>query len=70
MSAPEWPRHYFADYEVYQDGHAVAWGHVTHCARSATDFNAVAVVDALRDRAARGHDVNPGAVRLRFVTRL
>jgi hypothetical protein len=69
-SAPEASRHYFADYEVYQEGHAVAWGQVTHSARNAADVTAADVVAALREQAARAHDVTAGAIRLRCIARL
>lgn len=67
MSAPDRPRHYFADYEVYQDGHAIAWGQVTHSARMDADAAADALVAILRAHAASAHDVDCGAVRLRGI---
>lgn len=70
MSAPDRPRHYFADYEVYQDGHAIAWGQVTHSARMDADAAADALVDILRAHAAKTHDVDTGAIRLRGIYRL
>jgi hypothetical protein len=69
-SAPDGRRHYFADYEVYQDGRPVAWGQVTHSVRDSADFAVATVVTALREQAARAHDVGAGAIRLRCVDRL
>lgn len=64
------PRHYFADYEVYQDGIAIAWGQVTHSAARGVDGDPDALVAALRARASRTHDVDAGVIRLRCVHRL
>lgn len=69
-SVPDGRRHYFADYEVYQDGRPVAWGQVTHSVRDNKDVTAATVVAALREQAARAHDVSAGAIRLRCVDRL
>jgi hypothetical protein len=69
-SVPEARRHYFADYEIYQDGHAIAWGQVTHSARIDGDDDAAALVAALRAQAARAHDADAGAIRLRGIHRL
>jgi hypothetical protein len=70
MSAPDGPRHYFADYEVYQDGHAVAWGQVTHSLSGETDVAPASLVHTLRSCAAKDHGVEAGAIRLRCVERL
>ncbi|CAN7410747.1 hypothetical protein LJR143_002382 [Pseudoxanthomonas sp. LjRoot143] len=69
-SAPDAPREYFADYEVYQEGHAVAWGQVTYRARNAADATAADVVASLRQQAAYMHEVDAGAIRLRCIARL
>jgi hypothetical protein len=68
MSAPDAPRDYFADYEVYQDGEAIAWGQVTH--RTPGDAVPASLVDMLRARAANAHGVDAGSIRLRCVNRL
>jgi len=68
MSAPDAPRDYFADYEVYQDGQAIAWGQVTH--RIHGDVAPASLVDTLRARAANAHGVDGGSIRLRCVNRL
>ena len=70
MSARDETRHYFADYEVYQDGHAIAWGQVTHSMRINDEMAAAALVAALRAHAANVHDVDTGAIRLRGIHRL
>ena len=69
-SAPEAARHYFADYEVYQDGIAIAWGQVTHSTKRGVDRDPDALVAALRTQASRTHEVDAGAIRLRCVHRL
>ena len=64
MSAPENPAHYFADYEVYDGGHCIAWGQVTlACTPDAA-------VHALRMQAATYQGADVGAIRLRTISRL
>ncbi len=76
MSAPDpangiaHARHYFADYETYHDGHAVAWGQVTHSICHNAGITPADVLSALRERAAREQGVDAGAIRLRCICRL
>lgn len=62
------PRAYFADYEAYEDGHAVAWGQaVLTCA---AQDDADEVIARLRQQAADRQGVPRAAIRLRSVCRL
>ncbi|MFT3667789.1 MAG: hypothetical protein QM795_04180 [Pseudoxanthomonas sp.] len=63
-SAPEDLAHYFADYEVYDGGHGVAWGQVTLACTPDT------AMQALRTQAAAHQGVDVGAIRLRTICRL
>lgn len=63
-SAPERLTHYFADYEVYDGGHCIAWGQVTLACTPDT------AVQALRTQAAAYQGVEVGAIRLRTISRL
>jgi hypothetical protein len=63
-SAPERLAQYFADYEVYDGGHCVAWGQVTLACTPDT------AVQALRTQAAAYQGVEVGAIRLRTISRL
>lgn len=65
-------RHYFADFEAYSGGRPVLWGQVTHSVHVGDDedIDPEALVDALRERAARAHGIEPGQVRLCHVARL
>lgn len=63
-SAPENPAHYFADYEVYDGGHRIAWGQVTLACTPDT------AVQALRAQAAAHQGMEVGAIRLRTISRL
>lgn len=63
-SAPEDLAHYFADYEVYDGGHCIAWGQVTLACTPDT------AVQALRTQAAAHQGVEVGAIRLRTISRL
>lgn len=62
-------RRYFADYEVYESGHCIAWGQVAAQVDGGV-ASADAIVATLREDAARQHDATPGAIRLRCVCRL
>ncbi|MDR7069126.1 hypothetical protein J2X02_001977 [Pseudoxanthomonas japonensis] len=64
------PRHYFADYEVYQDGVAIAWGQVTHSTEAGVACTPGALVAVLRAKASHAHEVDAGAIRPRGVHRL
>ncbi|KRA41860.1 hypothetical protein [Pseudoxanthomonas sp. Root630] len=61
---------YFADYEVYDGGHCIAWGQVAARLNDGAKASADAIVATLRDDAARQHGVARGAIRLRCVCRL
>lgn len=62
---------YFADYEVYVMGEAVAWGQITlGCAADAANRDPAGLIRRLRQAAADQHGVDPGEVRLRQVCRL
>ena len=62
---------YFADYEVYAMGEAVAWGQITlGCATEAANRDPAGLIRRLRQAAADQHGVDPGEVRLRQVCRL
>ena len=63
-SAPERLAQYFADYEVYDGGHCVAWGQVTLACTPDTALR------ALRTQAAADQGVEVGAIRLRTISRL
>ena len=66
-SAPDDPTptaHYFADYEVYDDGHCIAWGQATLACTP--DI----AVRQLRTQAAAHQGVDTGAIRLRTISRL
>lgn len=65
-------RHYFADFEGYSGGRPVLWGQVTHSVHLELDedIDPDALIEALRERAARVHGIEPGQVRLCHIARL
>ncbi|MGS1077200.1 hypothetical protein [Pseudoxanthomonas beigongshangi] len=74
MSAPDFASSgvgYFADYEVYVMGEAVAWGQITlACANDDGERDPVGLIRRLRQAAADQHGAEAGAIRLRQVCRL
>lgn len=72
MSAPDPRRGYFADYEIYAGGQAVAWGQIAlACDAAAGDaLEPAELLQRLRQAAAGQHGVEAGQVRLRHLCRL
>lgn len=73
MSEPERrERHYFADYEVWSGGVAVAWGQValTYPEDEGDCFDPAALLAKIRQRAASLQCVEPFEIRVRSLTRL
>lgn len=61
---------YFADYEVYAMGEAIAWGQITLACSSEDDREPAALIRRLRQAAADQHGAEAGTIRLRQVCRL
>lgn len=62
---------YFADYEIYAMGEAIAWGQIAlGCAADDAGRDPAALIRRLRQAAADQHGVAPGEIRLRQVCRL
>lgn len=61
---------YFADYEVYAMGEAIAWSQITLACASDGDREPAALIRRLRQAAADQHGTQTGAIRLRQVCRL
>ncbi|KAF1706909.1 hypothetical protein [Pseudoxanthomonas sacheonensis] len=74
MSEPErrCDHHYFADYEVWNSGLAVAWGQValTYRVNENVRFDPAELLAMVRQRAASAQCVEPFEIRVRSLTRL
>lgn len=61
---------YFADYEVYAMGEAIAWGQIALAGAGDGERDPAALIRTLRQAAADQHGAEVGAIRLRQVCRL
>jgi hypothetical protein len=64
--------HYFADYEIYNGGSPVLWGHITLTwhVDAPGRLQPAEVLQAIRRQAADRHGLEPADVRLRTLARM